>query len=74
MDKNSVKQALHDILWEDYALTDAYEDKYFLAKELLDKFPELTEKRIYDAINHANNQVNPPRKTHRFIEEFLKKI
>lgn len=74
MDKRLIKEALQDILWEDYVLSDNYEDRYFLAKELSQKVPELTESRIYEAINYANYQVNPPRKTFRFIEEFLKKI
>lgn len=73
MDRQEAKKALQDILYEDYVFSEEYQDKYFLAKEIMEKLPEFKEPRVYEAINFANTQVKHPRMTHKFIDAFLKK-
>lgn len=74
MDKEKIKDALKVILSDEYVLSEEYQDKYYLSKEICEMVPELSERRVYEAIEFANLIVKAPRKNVRFIEAFLKKL
>lgn len=71
MDKKQLKKALKEVLIEEVVLSEEYQDKYYLSREILEKLPSLSESSVYSAIDFANGAVEAPRKTGRFIDAFI---
>ena len=70
MDKNTVKSLLKGSLWKEYIYCEEYQDKYYLCKALREILPEITEERIYSAIDGVNKTLKSPIRKKKFIAEF----
>jgi hypothetical protein len=67
MNITEAKRKLQEIIYEKYVISEEYQDKYYLKKQIQIIFPDLSEPIIYAAINTANITIRPPRKKDDFI-------
>ncbi|MGE5363215.1 MAG: hypothetical protein ACM3SM_03725 [Bacteroidota bacterium] len=68
MEKHSVLKVLRETIKEDYILSEDYQDKYYLSRQILEKLPDYAEEDIYRAIDLANAAVKHPRRNEKFLE------
>lgn len=68
MERHSVLKVLRETIKDDYILSEDYQDKYYLSRQILERLPDFAEEDIYRAIERANATVKYPRKNDKFLE------
>ncbi|MBD3409418.1 MAG: hypothetical protein GF419_04360 [Ignavibacteriales bacterium] len=74
MTSQEARTILRDALFEDFILSDEYQDRYYLKEQILEAFPHLAEGAVYRAIDNANEAVAAPRKAADYIETLVKQF
>lgn len=74
MDKDTVKSLLKGSLWKEYIYCEQYQDKFYLCKAIREILPEVSERRIYRAIDEVNKTFKSPVRKKQFVAEFSEKL
>ena len=69
-----VEKKLNDLYPRQYILSEEFQDKYFLHKQIRQVLPEVPQDIIYDTIEKCNNELRPPREKEKFIRMFIRNI
>ncbi len=74
MQMELVKKELHNVVDLEKVPVEEYQDKYYFLKRIKRIFPELSNEKIANAINYANNEVKVSGRKKKYINALSLKI
>ena len=73
MKKDNLKVQIKELL-QDSVKVQEYQDKFYFVKNLKELMPEISEDKIYKAIEITNLSLKPPRKKKEYVDLLIQKL
>ncbi len=73
MKTNNLREQVKELL-QDSVNVQEYQDKFYFVKNLKTLLPEISEDKIYKAVEITNLSLKPPRKKKEYVDLLIQKL
>jgi len=70
MSAKELEKRLYNIFNRRYVYLEEYQDKYYFMKQVQELFPDLSDEKIYEAIDFTRNMLSTPIRRADFVRLF----